>query len=472
MVPQGRRRGLSGLYAAGVSHQKFDLLIVGTGSGNSILTPDFDDWKVAIVEKGVFGGTCLNRGCIPTKMFVYVADLVESVRHGERLGMDADIRAVRWRDVRDRIFGRIDPIAVGGEDYRTHRCPNVTVFPGAARFLGPKRVSVNGQTIEAKHVVIAAGARPMIPDIPGLAESGYHTSDTIMRLDEVPPRLAILGGGFIACEMAHVFEAFGSKVTMINRSPDLLRYEDADVRARFLEQSRQRFDVRTNERVLAVRKSAAGLQVLLEHSADVEADAILVATGRIPNSDELDLGAAGFALHPDGRVVVDRFQETSERGVYALGDICSESQLKHVANHEARVVAHNLVHPHRRIEADHRFIPHAVFGSPQVASVGLTEEAARAAGHDVMTAVQQYGHTAYGWAMEDTAGFCKLVADRKSRQLLGAHIMGAHASMLIQQAIQGMAFGQTIDEMARGQYYIHPALSEVVENALLGFPAA
>ena len=135
-------------------------------------------------------------------------------------------------------------------------------------------------------------------------------------------------------------------------------------------------------------------------------------------------------------------------------------------------MAHNLAHPHRRIESDHRFIPHAVFGSPQIAAVGLTEEAARAAGHDVMVASRPYGDTAYGWAMEDQTGFCKLVADRRSRQLLGAHLIGANSSMLVQQLIQGMAFGQTVDEMARGQYYIHPALSEVVENALLGFPAA
>lgn len=455
-----------------MTKKKYDLLIVGTGSGNSILTPDFDDWSVAIVEKDVFGGTCLNRGCIPTKMFVYVADLVEGIRHGARLGVDADLRAVRWRDVRDRVFGRIDPIAAGGEDYRTNRCANVTVHKGAGRFVAPHRVSVNGEVIEGKHVVIAAGARPMIPTIPGLHEAGYYTSDTIMRVNEVPRRLAILGGGFIACEMAHVFEAFGSAVTLINRGPELLRQEDHDLRSRYVDLARQRFDLRCGENLLAVRKTPTGLTLLLEHSADVEVDAILVATGRVPNTDELDLAAAGFELESDGRLRVDAHQETSVRNVYALGDICSPAQLKHVANHEARVVAHNLAHPHRRIESDHRFIPHAVFGSPQIAAVGLTEEAARAAGHDVMVASRPYGDTAYGWAMEDQTGFCKLVADRRSRQLLGAHLIGANSSMLIQQLIQGMAFGQTVDEMARGQYYIHPALSEVVENALLGFPAA
>lgn len=453
-----------------MSTRKFDLIIIGTGSGNSILTPEFDDWKVAIVEKDVFGGTCLNRGCIPTKMFVYVADVVEQIRHAGRLGIDAAISEVRWRDVRDRVFGRIDPIAAGGEEYRTHRCPNVTVFRGAARFLGTHRVSVNGEVLEAKHIVIAAGARPVIPDIPGLAESGFLTSDDIMRVDTVPKRLAILGGGFIACEMAHVMEAFGSRVTIINRGAELLRAEDHEVRARFLEAMRPRFDIRLSEQVLGVRRSSEGLTLLLERSDDVTADAVLVAAGRVPNSDELDLVAAGFEVDADGYVRVDEHQETSVRGVYALGDICTRLQLKHVANHEARVVSHNLVHPHRRVHSDHRNVPHAVFGSPQIASVGLTEEQARAAGHEVMTASHNYAWTAYGWAMEDDTSFCKLVADRRTRRLLGAHIMGPYSSMLIQQAIQGMAFGQTVDEMARGQYYTHPALSEVVENALLAFP--
>ena len=448
-----------------------ELLIIGTGSGNSILTPDFDDIDVAIVERDVFGGTCLNRGCIPSKMFVYAADVAYQAAHSAHLGLDTHFKGADWAAIRDRVFGRIDPIAEGGRAYRK-RLEHVTVYEGDGRFVGHKSLEVNGVVHTADTVVLAAGARPMIPDIPGLADVGFHTSDTIMRIDEVPKRLAILGGGFIACEMAHVFEAFGSTVSIINRGPELLRAEDHEVRARFLEIARSRFDVRVSENVLGVRRSASGTRLLLEHSDDIEADAILVATGRIPNSDELDLAAAGFNLTTDGRVVVDAHQQTSVHNVYALGDISSPYQLKHVANHESRVVAHNLAHPLRRIESDHRAVPHAVFGSPQVASVGLTEEQARSAGHDVIVSTRPYGDTAYGWAMEDRNGFCKVVADRSGRLLLGAHIIGPNASMLIQQLVQGMVFGQTVDEMARGQYYIHPALSEVVENALLGLPEA
>jgi mycothione reductase len=454
----------------------FDLIIVGTGSGNSILGPEFDDLSVAIVERDVFGGTCLNKGCIPTKMFVYAADVVEQIRHADRYDIAADLRGTRWRDARDRVFGRIDPIAIGGEDYRTNRCPNVTVFRGSARFVGPKRIVVAGadgeRTIEGDRVVIAAGARPVIPDIPGLADVGFYTSDDIMRVDEVPQRLAILGGGFIACEMAHVFDAFGSRITMINRGAELLKHEDHDIRSRFLDAVRHRFDVRLQVEVVRASRTADTIVLELSDGSRVETDAVLVAAGRVPNSDQLGLAEAGYALEADGRVRVDEFQRTGTPGVFALGDISSPFQLKHVANHEARVVAHNLARPDTPIASDHRFVPHAVFSSPQVASVGLTEDEARATGIDVITKVQYYGDTAYGWAMEDRTSICKVIADRATRRLVGAHLMGPYAAMLIQQLIQGMSTGQTVDDMARGQYWIHPSLSEVVENALLGLPVS
>lgn len=448
----------------------FDLIIVGTGSGNSILGPEFDDWNVAIIERDVFGGTCLNKGCIPTKMYVYVADVVEHIRRADVLGIDAEIRRTRWRDVRDRVFGRIDPIAAGGEDYRTNRCPNVTVFRGSATFVGPRTIRVGEHLLEGDRIVIAAGGRPTIPDVPGLESVGYYTSDDIMRVDEAPQRLAILGGGFIACEMAHVFHAFGSEITIINRADTLLRAEDHDIRERYLRAAQHHYRVELSQTALQATRTPSGIRLVLSGGSTVEVDAVLVAAGRAPNSDQLGLAGAGYPLHEDGRLVVDEFQETAFEGVYALGDICSPFQLKHVANHEARVVAHNLAHPNNRRRANHDHVPHAVFGSPQIASVGLTEHAARSAGHDVMTALQQYGDTAYGWAMEDTTSMCKVVADRRSRRLLGAHIIGPYSSMLLQQLVQGMAFDQTVDEMARGQYYAHPALSEVVENALLGLP--
>ncbi|TNC24298.1 mycothione reductase [Amycolatopsis alkalitolerans] len=451
----------------------YDLVIVGTGSGNSIPDPRFADWKTAIVEKGVFGGTCLNVGCIPTKMFVHTADLAATPAISSRFGVDEELLNVRWRDVRDRIFGRIDPIALGGHDYRINHADNanVTVYEGEGRFTGHKEMAVSlaegTETITADRFVLAAGGRPVIPDIEGLDEVGYHTSDTVMRLDKLPSRLVIIGSGFIGAEFAHVFSSFGVDVTVVARSGALLRGEDEDVSARFTELASERFDVRLNHRPRRVRRTESGIAVELAGGDVIETDELLVAVGRRPNSDLLDVAATGVTTMDSGHVVVDAYQQTSAEGVYALGDISSPYELKHVANHEAHVVQHNLLHPDERIQADHRFVPHAVFSSPQIASVGLTEQQARRRGLNYVTSKQDYAGIAYGWAMEDTTGFAKLLADPETGHLLGAHIIGPHASTVIQPLVQAMSFGLDARSMARGQYWIHPALPELIENALL-----
>jgi mycothione reductase len=200
----------------------------------------------------------------------------------------------------------------------------------------------------------------------------------------------------------------------------------------------------------------------------VRGDMLLVAAGRTPNGDLLDLQNARVDADREGRVLVDDQQRTSVDGIFALGDASSPFQLKHVANHEAKVVQHNLLHPHSPRRTDHRFVPSAVFTDPQIAAVGRTEAQCRAMGLDYVVKIQEYGDVAYGWAMEDITGFCKLIADRGTGKLLGAHIMGPQASTVIQPVIQAMSFGLDAKEMAYDQYWIHPALPEVVENALLG----
>lgn len=449
--------------------REFDLLIIGTGSGNSIIGPEHDDWKVAIAERGLFGGTCLNVGCIPSKMFVYAAEVATMARNGPALGVATSFDRADWPAIRDRVFDRIDPMAEGGREYRLG-LDHVTVFEEDVHFVGPKQVAVAGEVITAEHIVIATGARVSVPDYPGLADVAFHTSDTIMRIDSIPDRLLVIGAGYIAAELGNVFGAFGSQVTFVVRGDTFLRFEDDDIRMRFTEIYSRMFDVRCDTQVLAVRQD--GDEVVLEVSQggdrhELRGDELLVATGRRPNSDELNVAACGVDVDHQGYVVTDAKMRTNVDGVWALGDVTNPVQLKHVANHEARVVAHNLVHPDEMIGVDHRFIPHAVFGNPQVASVGLTERECRARSIRYVAHVQPYSSTAYGWAMEDTESFVKVIADRRSRRLLGAHIIGPQASTLIHQLILGMTFDLTVDQMARGQYYIHPALSEVIEQALL-----
>jgi mycothione reductase len=441
-----------------------DLLIIGTGSGNSIIGPEHDDLDIAIVERDLFGGTCLNRGCIPSKMYVYAADLAELARTGPALGVDTRFHGADWKAIRDRVFDRIDPIAAGGEAYRK-RLDHVTVYQGNGHF------DVD-ETISADQVVLAAGARVAIPDVPGLRDVPFHTSDTIMRIDELPEHLVVFGGGYIAAELAHVFGALGVRITIVARGETMLSFEDDDIRMRFTEVYRRRpgFEVLTSTQVLAARNGGEGIVLDVSIDGDhrsLTGDMLLVATGRVPNSDELVVAATGVDTSVLGFVVTDEHLRTTAPGVWALGDICNPAMLKHAANADARVIAHNVVHPDDLRVADRRFLPHAVFGHPQVASVGATERALSAADVPISVSLKPYASAAYGWAMEDTESLCKLIAHRHTRQLLGAHIVGPQASTLLQQLVQGMRFDLTVDQMARDQYYIHPAPSEVIEQALL-----
>jgi mycothione reductase len=445
----------------------FDLAIIGTGSGNSLVTADFDDKRVAIIEAGAFGGTCLNVGCIPTKMYVYAADVAAAVRHADRFGIDARLEGVRWRDIRDRVFGRIDPISAGGQEYRTNGS-NTTTFLGHAEFTGPKSLRIStGDQLSADQIVIATGGRPMVPDVVAQAGVGFCTSDTIMRLEELPDRLVILGGGYISAEFAHVFSALGSQVSVAARGTRLLRHLDSEISDRFTQLAATRWDLHLGVEATKFSGDENGVRLDFTDGSSAEGDVLLVATGRIPNTDRLGLAAAGIRTITDGRVKTDCYGRTNVEGVWALGDVSSDFQLKHVANHEARVLAHNLAHPEDLREFDHRFVPAAVFTDPQIASVGFTEDEVRAAGLHYVTATQAYGDTAYGWAMEDQHGICKLIADADTGLLLGAHLMGYQSSNLIQPLIQALSFGQRVPDLARGQYWIHPALMEVVENALL-----
>lgn len=466
----------------------YDLLVIGTGSANSLFDERFDNLKVALCEEKIFGGTCLNVGCIPTKMFVYPADSVNRAKEASRLGVDMTLDEVRWPEITARVFDRIDPIAKDGERYRVEDCPNIDVY-GHAEFVGEKRFEVtdrNGtdtHTVTADRVVIAAGSRPSIPPLVEKSRVKYYTNEDIMRIDWIPEHLVIMGSGYIAVEFANVFSSFGAKVTLTGRSDVLLKHMDREVAEDFTKLASRKWDVRLGQNTTAINQVEKQREdgstyyettITFEDGSTATGDAFLVATGRTPNVDRLGLENDSGVDVEHGRIVVDEYGRTTAPDVWALGDISSRFQLKHVANSELRTVQHNLM---AESEEDyetlqHDAVPAAIFTHPQIAYVGLTEEKARAKAKQenfpITVKVQKYGDVAYGWAMEDQHGFCKLIARADTGELLGAHILGDEASMLIQPLIQAMSFGLTAHEMARGQYWIHPALTEVVENALLG----
>ncbi len=467
--------GPTGPDAAGLT--TYDLIIVGAGSGNMLPDDSTAHWRVAIVESDRFGGTCLNRGCIPSKMFVYAADVARHAREGERFGVATSFHGADWPAIRDRVFSRIDPIHDDAVAYR--RANGIDVHLGAARFVAPKVLEVNGQRITAERIVVAAGTRPFIPPIDGIDRVEALTSDDVMRIDALPASMLVLGGGVIAAEMGHVFASLGTQVTWVHRGSELLEAQDPEVRTRFGAIAAERYDVRLMTEIERLEpipageagSAAGGIRAHLlraDGTRDViDVERLLVATGRIPNSDLLDVAAGGLDIDAHGHLVTDGTFATNVDGVWSFGDAANHFQLKHVANAEARLVRENLLNPGSVRDDMLPQVPAAVFTDPQIASVGVNEDVARAEGTPYVTAIREFSSTAYGWAMEDTTSFVKLLADPTTHLLIGAHIMGPQASLLIQPLLQAMAFDTPVERVAKDVMYIHPALSEVVENALL-----
>ena len=333
--------------------------------------------------------------------------------------------------------------------------------------MSEKTLEVNGERISAETVVIAAGARPRVPEISGISDVPYVTSDDALRLPQQPRRLTIVGGGYIAAEMGHFFGSLGTEVTIIQRGPLLVQQEDTDISQRFTEVYRRKFHLLLGAQVSRARRD--GDQITVEVSQNgttesVESDVLLIAAGRIPNSDLLDVTRTGVKVDQRGFVKVDEYLQTAAPGVWALGDIVGKNLLKHSANLEAAYVAHNIFNPDSKVAVDYHAVPHAIFASPQVAGVGLTEQRANELGISYIAATYDYYDTAYGSSIEDQDGFVKVLADAESREILGCHIIGTDASVLIQEVANAMRLRQTTDVITQS-IYVHPALPEVVQRA-------
>ena len=341
------------------------------------------------------------------------------------------------------------------------------MFKGTGRFVGANTLEVDGKEISAETVVIAAGARPRVPDIRGISDVPYVTSDEALRLPRQPERLTILGGGYIAAEMGHFFGALGTEVTISQRGPLLVQQEDRDVSQRFTEVYQRKFRLLLNARVTETHLSGDQITVKVSrdgHTATIDSDSLLIAAGRIPNTDLLGVARTGVEVDQRGFVSVDEHLQTRVDGIWALGDIVGKNLLKHSANLEAAYVAHNIYNPDARVAVNYHAMPHAIFASPQVAGVGVTEQEATDLGIPYAVATYDYRDTAYGASIEDQDGFVKVLADPETREILGCHIIGTDASVLIQEVTNAIRLGLTTDSITQS-IYVHPALPEVVQRA-------
>ena len=460
---------------------ELDFLVVGSGSGLDVANAAANQGQsVGIVEKGPLGGTCLNRGCIPSKQLLYHADVVETIERADEYDIDAAVNGVDFativREVNEDVGGDAASIRRGLESSDSH-----TLYAGEGRFVGDRTLEIvdgddRGARVRADTVLIAAGTRPSIPDIDGIEAVEYLTSTEALRLETPPEHLVIVGGGYIAAELGHFFGTFGSDVTIVGRRPNLLPEADPEVAEAFTERYADRFTLHTGHAATSVEETGDGIELtarpyeygdggVQDGEVVVTGDELLVAAGRRPNTDVLDVEAAGVDVDERGFVETDEYLRTTADGVWALGDIAGEFLLKHSANHEARTAVRNILGDDLQA-VDYTAMPWAVFASPEVAGVGATEAELEDAGREYATRTYPYDQTARGDAMH-ADGFLKAIIDLEGT-ILGCHIVGPEASNLIQEVVVAMTAGSGSVRDIRESVHIHPALSEVVQRGFSG----
>ncbi len=349
--------------------------------------------------------------------------------------------------------------------------PGIDYYHDVAEFVSPYTMKVGGETITSRMIFLCTGSKPLIPQVKGLEDAGYLTSDTVLKMNKLPGSIAIMGGGFIAAEYAHFFSAMGSKVTIIGRNPQFLPNEEPEVSMLAKKEMSKHMDIITNHEVVEVQNTSDGKKKLIARdrssgrSLDVVADEILVAAGRAPNTDILHPERGGIRTDEKGWTVVNEYFETSQPNIWAFGDADGKYLFKHVANYESIVVYRNVLQK-KRVKVDYHAVPYAIFSHPEIASVGLKEKEAieRHGEENVLIGFYRYEDTAKGQAMEVKDCFVKVILDGTGK-ILGAHIIGPHASILIQEIVNLMYTQEQSAVPIRRGMHIHPALSEVVERA-------
>lgn len=452
-----------------VPTKEYDVLVIGSGAGMGIVNEALSGGlKVALVDKGPYGGTCLNLGCIPSKMLIYPADRIAEIEEAGKLGIDAEIRHIDFGAIMDRMRkSRWETHS--GIKAAIKRVKEVDYYDGEGHFVEDYTMEVNGERIKGKKVFIASGTRPSIPPIKGLDSVDYLTNETVLELKEQPDSIIIIGGGYVAVEYAHFFSSVRTKVIIIEMLDRIAQSEEPEISQVLEREMRKRMLIYTNTQAEEIRKSGKGCMVVAKNGgsgkqAEYRADMVMIAVGRRSNADILKVENTGVEVDGRGFIRVNDYLETNKKNIFAVGDAIGEHMFLHVANYEAALAWYNSANK-TRVKKDYSAVPHAVYSHPQIASVGLTEEAARKDYHHILVGRAKYSDTAKGEAMMEDVGFAKAIVDAHSGKILGFHIIGPYAPIVIQEVTNTMAIGGTISDIGRGMH-IHPALPELVLKAL------
>ncbi|MCL6610119.1 MAG: dihydrolipoyl dehydrogenase [Peptococcaceae bacterium] len=421
--------------------------------------------RVALVEKGNVGGTCLNRGCIPTKTLAAGVSVLHAVRRAAEFGIGAGEVSVdigRMMERKNRVVARL----VQGVEFLLKK-NKVDLIRGTARLAGKGRVAVEGpevaRELQAENIILATGTEPAMNRSFGYDGESVITSDEALNLGEVPPRLLIIGGGVIGCEFACIFSALGSKVTVAEVMPAILPLMDREVSRQVQALlKRQGINIRAGVKVREIQKLQGSVKAVLEGGEEIEADRVIISIGREMNLKGLGLEEAGAALGDRGEVLVNDRMETSVPGIYAVGDITGKIQLAHVASAQGLAAADNIMGRGRMM--DYGLVPSCIYTSPEVGSVGLTSQEAEERGISVETGKFSFIASGKAQAMGETDGFAKVLADPDTGRILGVHIVGPHAADLIAEAVVAMRAGFTAEQLAE-TIHAHPTLSETLMEA-------
>ena len=448
--------------------KRYDVIVIGSGSGTLIADEAVaHGLKVALVDKGPLGGTCLNLGCIPSKMLIYPADRIVEIQEAKKLGIEAEIKNIDFESILERMRNSI-------RESQSHiresikQTENLDFYEGEGHFIGDYTLEVNGEEIKGEKIFIASGSRPLIPPIKGLDSISYLTNETVLQLRARPDSLLIIGGGYVAVEYGHFFAAMGTKVTILEMADRLVLPEEPEISDLLKKELSQRMNVHTDAQAIEVKGNGNSVAVLVRDrntgkEQEFTGQRVMIAVGRRSNADILKVENTGIETDKRGFIKVTQYLETSKKNIFAVGDANGQQMFTHIANREAAIAAQNAFHD-AKLGMDYSAAPHAVYSHPQIASVGLTEENARK-DYDILVGRTRYYEVAKGEAMMEKEGFAKAVVEKDSGRILGFHIIGPYAPILIQEVINAMTSGGHTEEIDQG-IHIHPALSELIPTTL------
>ena len=449
---------------------RYDAIVIGTGQAGPALAGrmNAEGMKVAVIERKLVGGTCVNVGCIPTKALVASARAAHMARRGADFGVEIDgpvrVDMQRVKARMKEISGQSNRGLTGWLDGMA----NVDLIRGHARFVGPKTVSVDGNEIEAEKIFVNVGGRAFVPDLPGLSEVEYLTNSSMMELDTLPEHLIVVGGSYIGLEFAQMYRRFGSEVTVVERGPRLVSREDEDVsdavRA-FLEE--EGISIHLGAECMRVAKTANGISMGVDCSegpATVEGSHLLLAVGRVPNTDTLGLDAAGVATNDRGYVEVDDQLRTNVEGIWALGDCNGRGAFTHTSYHDHEIVVANLFDDDPRRVSD-RILCYGLYVDPPLGRIGMTEHEARASGRNVLIGKRLMKDVGRAKERSETDGFIKVLVDGDSKEILGAAILGIGGDEVVHSLLDVMYAGAPYTVISRA-VHIHPTVSELIPTTL------